>query len=487
MDSNAIKKKKGCTANKRISAKAKRLMCIAVSLAVMLGAFYAEAFTLGIHAATDMYKKLIPTGSESSLASKIVTFNDRKWYLIEDNSTSATKGSVTLLAAGDDYGWAVFANGYSNDYSKSDIKNTLDEMTETGDFADVARGIKNVTLKDANNVTAKLYLLSVNEAEALPINVRAYYRDWWLRTEGMTDEHAAVCYGFNDEEASIDEAGGKVYKKNGLRPALQLDLSEVTFLSGSNTFILAGLKDISSATVTGLGAKAWTGSQVTPEVTVKLDGKTLTKGTDYTVAYANNVSAGTATVTITGKRDYTGTVKKTFTIKKPNLTYRAYVQKHGWMDTKSARIGTYTDEKTFAGTTDNLRMETIQMQLSGIGGEVRYRAYCQKKGWTGIKTASGGWATTANKNTSAGTKGESKRVEMIQLNAKGQIANLYNIYYRTYCEKFGWLGWAGNNEKSGSAGYARKLEAFQIQLVPKGTKFNKGTAKAFYDSTKDGF
>ena len=79
MNSNAIKKK-GCTANKRIGAKAKRLMCIAVSLAVMLGAFYAEAFTLTIHAATDMYKKLIPTGSESSLASKIVTFNDRKRF-----------------------------------------------------------------------------------------------------------------------------------------------------------------------------------------------------------------------------------------------------------------------------------------------------------------------------------------------------------------------------------------------------------------------
>ncbi len=77
-------------------------------------------------------------------------------------------------------------------------------------------------------------------------------------------------------------------------------------------------------------------------------------------------------------------------------------------------------------------------------------------------------------------------MEMIQLQAKGQVSNLYDIYYRTYCEKFGWLGWAGNNEKSGSAGYARKLEAFQVQFVAKGAKFNKGTAKAFYDKAKDG-
>ena len=51
---------------------------------------------------------------------------------------------------------------------------------------------------------------------------------------------------------------------------------------------------------------------------------------------------------------------------------------------------------------------------------------------------------------------------MIQLVSSGQVSNLYDMYYRTYCEKFGWLGWAGNNEKSGSAGYARKLEAFQV-------------------------
>ena len=237
--------------------------------------------------------------------------------------------------------------------------------------------------------------------------------------------------------------------------------------------------DIASATVTGLGTKAWTGSAVEPVVTVKLDGKTLKKGTDYTVAYSNNTGAGSATVIISGRGEYNGTVQKRFVIKKAALKYRAYVQKKNWMSWTTAGIGTKVDAKKFAGTTDNLRMETIQMQLSGIGGAVKYRAYVEKMGWTQ-------WATTADKTTFAGTKGMSRRVEMIQLSANGQVANLYDMYYRTYCEKFGWLGWAGNNEKSGSAGYARKLEAFQIQFVPKGTKFNKGTKQAFYDSAKDG-
>ena len=51
-----------------------------------------------------------------------------------------------------------------------------------------------------------------------------------------------------------------------------------------------------------------------PSVTVKLGSKTLKKGTDYTVSYKNNKSVGKATVTITGKGAYTGTVTKTFKI-----------------------------------------------------------------------------------------------------------------------------------------------------------------------------
>ena len=54
----------------------------------------------------------------------------------------------------------------------------------------------------------------------------------------------------------------------------------------------------------------------TTTVTTKVDGKlvTLKKGTDYTVKYENNTAAGTATVTVTGKGNYKGTLTKTFKI-----------------------------------------------------------------------------------------------------------------------------------------------------------------------------
>ena len=57
-----------------------------------------------------------------------------------------------------------------------------------------------------------------------------------------------------------------------------------------------------------------TGSEITPEPTVVVNGRTLTKDTDYTVSYTDNTNIGTATVTVTGKNNYKGTGIATFEI-----------------------------------------------------------------------------------------------------------------------------------------------------------------------------
>ncbi len=48
--------------------------------------------------------------------------------------------------------------------------------------------------------------------------------------------------------------------------------------------------------------------------------KTLVYKTDYTITYKNNVNVGTATMTIKGKGNYTGSLKKTFKITAKKLT-----------------------------------------------------------------------------------------------------------------------------------------------------------------------
>ena len=73
---------------------------------------------------------------------------------------------------------------------------------------------------------------------------------------------------------------------------------------------------ISKASVTlSTSIYAYDGKAKKPGVTVKLNGKTLKNGTDYTVSYSNNTKVGKAKVTITGKGNYTGSVSKTYSIK----------------------------------------------------------------------------------------------------------------------------------------------------------------------------
>ena len=82
-------------------------------------------------------------------------------------------------------------------------------------------------------------------------------------------------------------------------------------------------KNTSNLTISSISAVTYTGSAQTPTVTVKDGSTTLTSGTHYTVAYSNNTNAGTATVTITGMGNYTGTKTANFTIEKAPLTITA--------------------------------------------------------------------------------------------------------------------------------------------------------------------
>jgi len=74
--------------------------------------------------------------------------------------------------------------------------------------------------------------------------------------------------------------------------------------------------DLSTGSIADIGEQAYTGSQVTPNVTVTDgSGNKLKADTDYTISYDNNVNAGTATVTITGTGNYTGKLTAEFIIK----------------------------------------------------------------------------------------------------------------------------------------------------------------------------
>ena len=79
-------------------------------------------------------------------------------------------------------------------------------------------------------------------------------------------------------------------------------------------------KELETSMVAAMAEQAYTGAAVTPGFVITFNDMRLVEGTDYTVEYADNTEIGTATATITGTGNYTGTLTKEFTIAMAKLT-----------------------------------------------------------------------------------------------------------------------------------------------------------------------
>lgn len=78
-----------------------------------------------------------------------------------------------------------------------------------------------------------------------------------------------------------------------------------------SVFAVGSTNDISYASVDAIADQTYTGTEIKPAVYVTINGgEKLVEGVDYTVAYRNNVNAGTATAVITGIGDFAGSTKE---------------------------------------------------------------------------------------------------------------------------------------------------------------------------------
>ncbi len=99
----------------------------------------------------------------------------------------------------------------------------------------------------------------------------------------------------------------------------------------------------------------YTGGNITWDLRVYSHKTLLTNGVDYTVKYKNNKNPGTATVTITGKGDYSGSITRSFTIK-------AYTVDLDKTDLSKATVT--IDKPVYDGSEINLK-DYISVSLSG--------------------------------------------------------------------------------------------------------------------------
>ena len=145
------------------------------------------------------------------------------------------------------------------------------------------------------------------------------------------------------------------------------------------------------------------------------------------------------------------------------VTYSGHVQRIGWQ-------GTVYDGATAGTSGQSLRVEAIKMNLgSGVSGSISYSSHVQGYGWQG-------WVADG---AVSGTSGQSKRVEAIKVKLTGDAASKYDVYYRVHAQTYGWMGWAKNGAAAGTEGLAKRVEAVQVVLVAKGGAAPGSTAKAY--------
>ena len=119
-------------------------------------------------------------------------------------------------------------------------------------------------------------------------------------------------------------------------------------------------KDVTADMIGTIADGTYTGNAIEPTPEVK-DGKaTLISGTDFDFSYDKNTDASenTATVTITGKGNYTGTASRTFTIKPKDI--------------KGAVIKLEQSELPYNGSTQIVKVESVTVDGRTLSSEDDY-------------------------------------------------------------------------------------------------------------------
>ena len=183
-----------------------------------------------------------------------------------------------------------------------------------------------------NNVNASV--LDKTKPAAVIIQGKGAYSGSLKKT--FTIDQAEVYY------AAVAAISAQQYTGSALTPKPTITLGGRTLTTSDYSISYKNNTNVGTATVTVTGKGNYTGSKSTtfrinaktlpsnpvlsatsyiydgkaktPGVTVKDGTKTLVNGTDYTVKYSNNVNVGTATVTVTGKGNYTGSKSTNFKI-----------------------------------------------------------------------------------------------------------------------------------------------------------------------------
>lgn len=250
--------------------------------------------------------QVIASGKGEYAGSLSISFTIRPLFL--------NSGSVTVSRIRD-----VVYNGKSQEpsftvkYGKTVLKKDVDYTVSYYWNADA--GTASVTIRGKGNYEGSVYTDFRITPKKLTAKIAA------IPDVNYTPEGAAPALTLTDRDKILQEGRDYTVSYTGNREVgtATAVVTGCGNYSGTlkKTFRIKPM-DLSGVNINNIATESYTGSAVRPEPVVYVNTASgrvyLKENVDYVYAYENNVEPGTATVTITGCGNYTGSRKKTFRI-----------------------------------------------------------------------------------------------------------------------------------------------------------------------------
>ncbi len=274
------------------------------------------------------------------------TLNENYWNITYSNNTNIGTATVTATGKGIYEGVTKTCTFKvkTRDISSDSVYDISSSYTYTGSAITPSFRLASISIPSSNYTYSFSNNTNVGTA-TLTINGRNNCTGTRTYTFRIVAKSLAA-----DSDVSISGYGDTTYTGSEIRPSVTLyDTARRVNLSSSDynvsysnntnagtaTITVTGTgnytgtktktfkinpKDITNAIVTGLSTKTYTGSEITQSPTIEDPDRNATiTSNNYTITYSNNTNAGTATMTITGTNNYTGTKSVTFTINRKSI------------------------------------------------------------------------------------------------------------------------------------------------------------------------
>lgn len=154
-------------------------------------------------------------------------------------------------------------------------------------------------------------------------------------------------------------------------------------------------------------------------------------------------------------------------IQLPGLSAKANCSGLGWQ----ASVG----NGGVAGTVgQNRAIEAMQLSLSdsSMNGGISYSAHVSNIGWQ----------SAVSDGATAGTIGQGQQIQAVKINLTGDVSNYFDVWYRVHVSNYGWLGWTKNGSPAGTTKLGIPVQALQVKIVPKGASAPGSTSDSYFET-----